>query len=339
MKKVAWLLCLLLTALPVAAKKKEEKTGLKKVIAIGNINAGMFSFQGSNPMGLSSLLQERIQKQINTNSALTAVVINPLAEEEEGAAAKDEEFLKQIQEKIEAGGQPSQGEMMRYSQLMMKQVAPMMQQFNTAPPKNIAAQAVLTFSTSTGSGTTDTGGALATLGNVVNLPSSAGLGDVSTEKMKLSLTCVMHDPATGAVRDQKVVQKTKIKFHRIAGIQTFDNSMNHDEAYQKLFGKAVQECVEWVAVKLEKEPWEGKIFKVEGGQIFLNAGASAGIQPGMQFSLSQRGSLVGGGIEFGKTEQSVGQATVQQVKEGYSILNAPALGSVKVGTVVHPANP
>lgn len=337
MKKFFVAAAILLMSFPVVAKKKEEKTGLKKVVAIGNVNAGMFSFQGSNPMGLSSLLQEQIKKQIDAATGLTAVIINPQAEEEEGAGDKNDEFLKQVQEKIEGGGQPTQAEMMRYSQLMMKQVAPMMQQFNTAPPKNIAAQAVLTFSTSTGSGTTDTGGALGQLGNIVNLPSSAGLADISTEKVKLSLTCIMHDPATGAVKDQKVVKKTKTKFHRIAGIQTFNNSFNHDEAYEKLFGKAVEECVEWVAAKLEKEPWEGKIFKVEGGKIFLNAGASAGVQPGMQFSLSKRGSVSGGGIEFGKAEQSAGQATVQQVQEGYSILNAPESGSVSVGAVAHPS--
>ena len=65
----------------------------------------------------------------------------------------------------------------------------------------------------------------------------------------------------------------------------------------------------------------------------LNAGSNARVQTGMGFDLVERGQVSGGGIEFGKEENVIGQARAMDVHEGYTLLGVSG-PPAKVGTIV-----
>ncbi|MDO8527519.1 MAG: hypothetical protein Q7T03_07525 [Deltaproteobacteria bacterium] len=322
MKKIICVLGLFLISMPAWA-------GLKKVIAIGVVNASMLSFQGGNPGNLNSLLQDQIKKQIDASGRYVGVIV----EEDQGLTEEDQICLDKLQARMGEGQTLSQQEMMQYSTLITKQMGPMMQQY--APPKNVAAQALMTFSASTGESSMDTGSVASTIGSVVNIP--YGIGDMSSQSHKLTLTCVLHDPTTGQVIDQKKVDSTKTKFNRLGGMSTFSGT-NQEEVYDKLFSKGVGKCVEWIDKKMESQLWEGKIFKVQGDKILLNAGSNAGVQPGMKFNLFGRYSVTGGGIHFGNEEENIGTVEAVTVKEGYSVLRPIGIKTISVGTIVRPVD-
>ncbi|MDP2600013.1 MAG: hypothetical protein Q8P84_04675, partial [Deltaproteobacteria bacterium] len=160
MKKIVWILMGLMIVSPVWAKKKKEE-GLKKVIAVGAVNAGMLSFQNDNPTGLSTLLQDKVKKQLEKTGHYAAVVVE--SAKEAGVQDADAEFMAKMQAKQEAGQELTPQESLKYSEVAMKQqmaaMGPMMQQFGMgggAAHKPVAAQALLTFSVSTGQGGMDT---------------------------------------------------------------------------------------------------------------------------------------------------------------------------------------
>lgn len=338
MKKIALLAAVVLLTSPAWAKKKKEIEGLKKVIAVGAVNASMFSFQDDNPTGLTNMLQDSVKKYLDGTERYTAVVVDS-AKAAGGGSTADDDFLTQMQTKLEAGQEMTPQESLKYSELMMKQqmaaMGPMLQQFGGgggmggAAFKPVAAQALLTFAVSTGQGGMDTGGIVGAVGGIFGSPVS---GDFGTQSTKLSLTCVMQDPDTGNIIDQNVVQTKSTTFTRLAGFSTMSDSNDHDKAYDKLFKKAVEKCVKWMDQKFEKVEWEGRIFKSEGGRFLLNAGSNAGVKEGMQFTLLERAQVSGGGIEFGKEERSVGMGTALEVHDGYTVLGVS--GPAKVGTIV-----
>ncbi|MDP2600236.1 MAG: hypothetical protein Q8P84_05820, partial [Deltaproteobacteria bacterium] len=172
-----------------------------------------------------------------------------------------------------------------------------------------------------------------TVGDIFGSSVGGGMvGDFGTQSMKLSLTCVLQDPDTGNVLDQNIVQTKSTQFTRLGGFSTVSDSSNQDKAYDKLFGSAVDKCVKWLDKKIGKEPWEGRIFKADGGRVLLNAGSNAGVKEGMQFDLVERGQVSGGGIEFGKEERNIGVANAVDVHAGYTLLGVS--GPAKVGTIV-----
>lgn len=321
---------------PVWAKKKKEE-GLKKIVAVGAVNAGMLSFQDDNPTGLTTLLQDSVKKQIEKNGNYSAVILD--SAKNSGMGDSDAGILSKIQAKQEAGQELTPEESLQYSELVMKQqmaaLGPMLQQFGGgggmggAAFKPVAAQALLTFAVSTGQGGMDTGGIIGSVGEIFGSPVG---GDFGTQSVKMSLTCVMQDPDTGNVIDQNIVQTKSTSFTRLAGFSTMSDSTDHDKAYDKLFKKAVEKCVKWLDQKIGKQPWEGRIFKADGGRVLLNAGSNAGVKEGMQFDLIERGQVSGGGIEFGREDQNIGVANAVDVNDGYTVLSVS--GPAKVGTIV-----
>lgn len=336
MKKTVWFLVIFLMAFPVLAKKKKEE-GLKKVVAVGAVNSQMFSFQDDNPTGLTNMLQDSVKKHLDGTGRYAAVVVD--SAKKVASSAGDDDFLAQMQAKLEAGQEMTPEESLKYSEMIVQQqmaaMGPMLQQFGGgggmggAVFKPVAAQALLTFAVSTGQGGMDTGGIIGAVGGIFGAPVG---GDFGTQSVKMSLTCVMQDPDTGNIIDQNVVRTTSTKFTRLAGFSTMSDSTDHDKAYDKLFKKAVEKCVKWMDKKFEKEPWEGRIFKVDGGGVLLNAGSNAGVKEGMQFDLIERGQVSGGGIEFGREDRNIGVANAVDVNDGYTVLSVS--GPAKVGTIV-----
>jgi len=79
---------------------------------------------------------------------------------------------------------------------------------------------------------------------------------------------------------------------------------------------------------------EGDVLEVQGETVILSAGRKDGIRPGLEMGLFREGREIKHpktGQVLGKTEESLGRATVTQVQEQFSQGTIPAGSAVKVG--------
>ncbi len=220
----------------------------------------------------------------------------------------------------------------------------MMQQFSaggmggTANDFPVAAQALFRLNVRTGESRTDTGGAVGMA--EIFTGSDLGIADFSSESKKITMTCTRHNPKVGSLLDHYRTKASAVRFNQLAGMTHYSyNSYDEFErAMDKNAKKSIGKIAKWIDQKMKGQPWEGKIFKKQGEKIFLNVGASAGIQPGMSFSVFQRQAVTGGGVEFGAEETAIGRIEIVDIKPNYSIGNVSA-GNATVGQVVRPYSP
>ncbi len=107
-------------------------------------------------------------------------------------------------------------------------------------------------------------------------------------------------------------------------------------------GKAVQmaidQAVNFISFRMSKMPWRGRIILVkENGDLYINAGADAGIRQGDQFNVYKQGEALvdpDSGLDLGSEETKIGRVEVSQVKDKYSIAIAVNGGGFDKGCVI-----
>ncbi len=89
----------------------------------------------------------------------------------------------------------------------------------------------------------------------------------------------------------------------------------------KAMRKAINKLVEEVSAEVANIPWSAKIVKAEGGTIYINAGVSSNLQPGMKFLVYRAGEELTDpdtGESLGKEESLAGEVMLTQVLEKMS---------------------
>jgi len=84
---------------------------------------------------------------------------------------------------------------------------------------------------------------------------------------------------------------------------------------------AIDRSVVYISSKLSKMPWQGRVVKVEGNTVFINAGSKSGISSGMKFSVYRKGeSLIDPetGMELGSERTKIADISVSEVQEKFS---------------------
>lgn len=316
---VLFLLCFVFTSPLLAKKKKEERDELKKIVAISQVETGNLSLENMTPAEVSDLFRNRIRKGLEETGRTTVLFVQPEKPAEETPAANETapQTIEQTQKMLQ--------QMMRAMPTSMGGSGP------TFRP--VAAQALFTCSISTSKGGVDTGGTFGTAGDITS--TSVGLGDFSTESVKLVLTCRRLNPETGVLIDHNEAKASSTHFNRLAGANysPTDNASDAHLAFDTVFKKTLKQTVEWIDKKMKPLPWEGQIFRKEGDRLFLNAGQTAGIKPAMLFTVFNKEAVTGKGIDLGSQEVASGQVTVTEIKEQYSIVQLTS-GAAKVGSVV-----
>lgn len=87
---------------------------------------------------------------------------------------------------------------------------------------------------------------------------------------------------------------------------------------------AIDRAVVYIADKLSRFPWKGKVVTVKQGIVYLNAGSNAGITKGMKFAIYRKGeSLVDPetGIELGAEKTRIAEISVIEVQPKFSKAN------------------
>ncbi|MDX1660702.1 MAG: CsgG/HfaB family protein [Gemmatimonadota bacterium] len=100
-------------------------------------------------------------------------------------------------------------------------------------------------------------------------------------------------------------------------------------------GKASRDVIEKVVARLEREmgdrPWSGRIVDVRDGVVYLNAGAAAGIEPGMVFDVYEEAEPLvdpDTGQVLGTPERHAGTIEVTAVEEKYSTARQTGGGEI-----------
>lgn len=90
-------------------------------------------------------------------------------------------------------------------------------------------------------------------------------------------------------------------------------------------GKAMQQIVDEAVVlvsnTLDPLPWTGKVVKVDGETIFINAGAEAGLKANDVFTVSRMGEILKDpdtGMDLGGEEATIGRVQITDVQGKFS---------------------
>jgi curli biogenesis system outer membrane secretion channel CsgG len=122
--------------------------------------------------------------------------------------------------------------------------------------------------------------------------------DVNTGEITMAKTGEGEDSSTGL--DNVGIQD--IDFHNSS---TWDNTQLGIAARE-----AINECVEYITDDMQDIPWEGKIIKADGANIFMKPGSKGGVQPGMVFVIYRPGEALidpDTGISLGSEESKIGE--------------------------------
>ncbi len=326
---------------PAFAKKKESKCpdGLKKIVAVGQVDAGSFSFEEGDPTSLGKLLQNQLRKEIEAKGCYVTVLHEPVPEKEAPPTEAPEATPPPaIVPPSNASGKMTAQQAAQLMQQSQQMVAQMMQMTakamgGAAPGQKFspaAAQLLVRAKVATGRGNVDTGGAASVAGMFLE---GANLANFSSETFKVAVDCIELDPQFGTIIDQETIKTSSTNLNRVAGIDSYyyADSGDQQKAYDKLFKKGIKKCANHIDDQLKKKEWEGQIFKIEGNRVFINAGALANVQPGMQFRLLQKEAVRGGGTQFGTEEKWAGVVQIEETNDQYSIGKLTVGGPAQVG--------
>lgn len=134
------------------------------------------------------------------------------------------------------------------------------------------------------------------------------------------------DATTGQIL-QSHRAESKIKSTGFGGIGFFSGIAFGGTAYKKTaLGKAtrgaVADAVRFVYENLDSQPWEGRVVKVDGGQIYVNAGYNMNIGTDNYFTVYSTGEELidpSTGLSLGSAVTRIGTIRIVTVSDKFSI--------------------
>ena len=85
---------------------------------------------------------------------------------------------------------------------------------------------------------------------------------------------------------------------------------------------ALDAAVKFIVDKLAAAPWEARVIRADGGQIYLNAGEEAGVENGQTFNLFRGSEALidpASGINLGTPDKQIGIVRVKKVAPKYAV--------------------
>jgi len=167
-----------------------------------------------------------------------------------------------------------------------------------------------------------------------------GIGGQTSEGY-VAMDLRLVDATTGQVL-QSHRAEGKIKSTGIGGIAFFKGIAFGGASFNKTaLGKAtraaVQDAVGFVVANMEEQPWQGRVVKVEGANVYLNAGLNMNITNDMVFSVFSKGEELidpDTGLSLGSTTSRIGTVRVIQVSDKYSIARVIEGSGIQRGDIV-----
>lgn len=100
--------------------------------------------------------------------------------------------------------------------------------------------------------------------------------------------------------------------------------------------KAINDAVVIIAQSLASQPWQGQVVEAEDGQVYVNAGAEAGLAPGTRLAILRPGRVFtdpASGAVLSRQMTTVGEVTIASVESkmaygAYTGSGAPLRGDL-----------
>lgn len=86
--------------------------------------------------------------------------------------------------------------------------------------------------------------------------------------------------------------------------------------------EALDEAVKFIIDKLAAAPWESRVIRADGGQIYLNAGEESGVEIGQTFNLFRGSEALidpASGVNLGTPDRQIGVVRVKKVAPKYAV--------------------
>jgi len=108
--------------------------------------------------------------------------------------------------------------------------------------------------------------------------------------------------------------------------------------------QALDGAVQFIIDKLAAAPWDARVIRADGGQIYLNAGEEAGVQIGQTFNLYRASEALidpASGINLGTPDKQIGIVRVKSVAPKYAVAELVSGEAAKRNDIVRTggANP
>jgi curli biogenesis system outer membrane secretion channel CsgG len=139
---------------------------------------------------------------------------------------------------------------------------------------------------------------------------------IKTAEAKVTIDVRLVNTSTGEILDAETVTGSEIeKGVSVSNARVrFTNEKEFDESMAgKAARKSVVAIVAKVTEKMKKVPWSGKIVKVEGASVVINAGSSTGLRLGDTLVVYAKGEDLidpDTGLKLGSEETRVGKVKI-----------------------------
>jgi curli biogenesis system outer membrane secretion channel CsgG len=173
-------------------------------------------------------------------------------------------------------------------------------------------------------------------------PGTGTLGTATTTGI-VGIDFRVIDTTTGQVLQSQHVE-SKIESQAVsADVGVRNVSFGGDAFEQTPLGQATRQAIEqavaFVLAAGRPVVWTGRVVEANGDQVFVNAGADAGLRPGDRFMVSavvRQLTDPASGAALGVIEAPLGEVVIVSVQPGYGIAQMAAPFQTKRGDLVKP---
>lgn len=145
-------------------------------------------------------------------------------------------------------------------------------------------------------------------------------------KAHIAMDIRLIDASTGEVLATERLTSKATNYGIALGVDYTSGSISTDQFGKTPLGKAVRksagEAAGFVMASLRDVNWRGQIVDALGDQVFMNAGADAGVEVGDTFTVKAVAKELvdpASGIVLGTIEQSMGEVLVESVTPTYAV--------------------
>jgi len=175
----------------------------------------------------------------------------------------------------------------------------------------------------------------------VLLKKKAGAG-LTTTSAHVACDLRMYDATTGVILEATSEEaKASSVGVVLAGVLKSGDILGGGFSTKTPLGKATRECIEKIVnrivERMETVPWQAKIVKVSGGEVYISAGANAGIKKGEVLQVYRIGEELidpDTGLSLGAEETYGGRIEIRKAEEKFAVATILEGGGFQRGDVV-----
>ncbi len=164
---------------------------------------------------------------------------------------------------------------------------------------------------------------------------------LATSQAKVGVDIRIYDTTTGQVLDsvrcEGAASATGLDFGYSESDWGFGTSAFQNTPLGKATAKAIDKAVIAIVTRTENLPWEGRVIKMSGNEVYINAGVNSGIQVGDTFTVYRPGEELidpQTGLSLGSESARVGTVTVTQVQDKFSKASTDSACPLKANDIV-----